>query len=74
MISNELKVEKRGGLRSPAGGRPPMPKGDRKVKVSITISPETKANLHAHRIRPNEPLSQVIERLLHSLPEAPDHD
>lgn len=54
--------KKRGGLRIPAGGRPPKAPEDRKVKVSITISQA----LHTKLLTtyPDEPLSQVIERLL----------
>jgi hypothetical protein len=39
----------------------------RKVKLSITISPEVRDWLKARRARPNEPISQVIERELNSL-------
>lgn len=53
-----------GGLRNPPGGRPPLPEDERRVKVSITLSKVTVARLREQRQRPNEPLSQVIERLL----------
>lgn len=56
----------RGGLRSPPGGRPPLPESERKVKLSITISPELRDWLKARRTRPNEPISQVVERQLNS--------
>lgn len=48
----------RGGLRTPAGGRPPKPESERKVKVTISISPALLTKY------PNEPLSQTVERLL----------
>ena len=53
-----------GGFRNPPGGRPPLPENERRVKVSITLSKVTVARLKEQRRRPNEPLSQVIERLL----------
>lgn len=55
-----------GGLRNPPGGRPPKAQEERKVKISITISPELRDWLKAKRTRPNEPMSQVIERQLNS--------
>jgi len=55
-----------GGLRNPPGGRPPLPESERKVKLSITISPEVRDWLKAKRKRPNEPISQVIDRQLNS--------
>jgi hypothetical protein len=58
------KQKKRGGLRSPAGGRPPMEPSEHKVKLSITIAQTTRDWLLTQRQRPNEPLSQVIEREL----------
>lgn len=55
--------DKRGGLRSPVGGRPTLPEGEKKVKISITIDKDLldwiDAQLVAKRKR-----SQVIERLL----------
>lgn len=63
---------KPGGLRNPPGGRPPLPEGERKVKVSITISQATREKVLRHRARPHEALSQVIERLLQSIPDALD--
>lgn len=61
------KPEKRGGLRTPPGGRPTLLESERKVKLSITLDHATVARLRARRTRPNEPLSQVIERLLHTV-------
>jgi hypothetical protein len=57
----------RGGLRSPPGGRPPKQPEERKVKISITISKDVQTWLQAQRNRPNEPISQVIERKLREL-------
>lgn len=57
----------RGGLRTPPGGRPPKPPEDVKVKLSITISKDTQRWLQEQRTRPNEPISQVIERKLKEL-------
>jgi hypothetical protein len=54
----------RGGLRNPAGGRPSKPKEERRRKVIITLDPDVVDWLNAKRARENEPLSQVIERLL----------
>lgn len=53
---------KRGGLRSPAGGRPKKTETEKKVKLSITISPMIHDWLKSKRTYPREPLSQVIER------------
>jgi hypothetical protein len=55
---------KRGGLRNPPGGRPPLASDVRKRKISITLDPATVEWLGTQRERENEPLSQVIERLL----------
>lgn len=55
---------KPGGLRNPPGGRPKMDPDARKVKLSITISPELAAWLRTKRARLNEPISQVVEREL----------
>lgn len=55
---------KPGGRREPPGGRPPLPPEERRVKVSISISPEVRQWLTGQRERPNEPISRVIERLL----------
>ena len=59
--------KQRGGLRNPPGGRPPKPPEEVKVKLSITISKDTQRWLQAQRTRPNEPISQVIERKLREL-------
>ena len=59
--------KQRGGLRTPAGGRPPKPPEEVKVKLSITISKDTQRWLQEQRTRPNEPISQVIERKLREL-------
>lgn len=60
--------KQRGGLRTPAGGRPK--KADKKVKINITISKALHVWLLAQRTPEDEPLSQVIERLLPTPPPA----
>lgn len=55
---------RRGGRREPPGGRPPKEPEERKVKISITISQGVRDWLRGQRERPNEPLSQVVERKL----------
>lgn len=62
--SRERTEKKLGGLRNPPRGRPPLPKDERRVKVSITLDAATVAYIKTQRQRENEPISQVIERLL----------
>jgi hypothetical protein len=52
-----------GGRRTGAGRSPLNPSG-RKRKVSITLDPDVVAWLTTQRQRDNEPISNVIERLL----------
>jgi hypothetical protein len=37
-----MKKSKRGGLRNPPGGRPPLPPDQKRLKVSLTLAPGTK--------------------------------
>lgn len=60
------KPKGRGGRRSPAGGRPPKPESEKRIKLSITLSKATVEHIKRQRKRPREPISQVIERLLSS--------
>lgn len=55
---------KTGGLRNPVGGRPPLEPGQRKVKISVTVSPDVHRWLLTQRQRPHEPLSRVVDRVL----------
>lgn len=64
MITHDTPKPTRGGRRNPPGGRPPKSPEDRKVKINITITKSLHDKLLARRNPPNEPLSQVIERLL----------
>ncbi len=51
-----------GGRRANQTGRPKKAEQEKKVKLSITISPMIHDWLKAKRSYPREPLSQVIER------------
>jgi hypothetical protein len=67
-----MDTPKPGGLRNPAGGRPRIEAGERKVKISVTVSPHVHHWLLAQRQRPHEPLSQVVDRILARVAEGED--
>jgi len=37
-----INKSKRGGLRTPPGGRPPLPEGEKRPKHSLTLAPGIK--------------------------------
>jgi len=53
----------RGGARKGAG-RPHKTDEEKRTRSSITLDPSLREWLTTQRQRPNEPMSQIVERLL----------
>lgn len=57
-----IKQSQRGGLRTPAGGRPVKPEAEKAIKINVTIYPVDLAHLDSLNSNRSEAIRILIQR------------